>query len=119
MCSTMALLSYLICHSDNFPCLGFCIDFWRLIKVAEMTKNVSNETILFLHDTLKSAPISLHFIFMQLATVLVMRQVPLERDINIAVNGPFWVEVATPEHPFTAMLISRSRGPCLIARYLP
>ena len=26
---------------------------------------------------------------------------------------PFWVEVANPEHPFTAMLISRSRGTCL------
>ena len=39
---------------------------------------------------------------------------PLERDINIAVNGPFWVEVANQEHPFTAMLISRSRGTCLI-----
>ena len=43
-----------------------------------------------------------------------MRQVPLEHDINIAVNGPFWVEVANQEHPFTAMLISRSRGTCLI-----
>ena len=43
-----------------------------------------------------------------------MRQVPLERDINIAINGPFWVEVANPEHPFTAMLISYSRGTCLI-----
>ena len=39
---------------------------------------------------------------------------PLERDINIAVNGPFWVEVVNPEHPFTTMLISRSRGTCLI-----
>ena len=39
---------------------------------------------------------------------------PLERDINIAINGPFWVEVANPEHPFTAMLISRSNGTCLI-----
>ena len=36
-----------------------------------------------------------------------MRQVPLERDYNIAMNGPFWVEVANPEHPFTSMLISR------------
>ena len=44
-----------------------------------------------------------------------MRQVPLECDINIAVSGPFWVEVANPEHPFTAMLISHSRGTCLIA----
>ena len=43
-----------------------------------------------------------------------MRQVPLERDINIAINDPFWVEVANQEHPFTAMLISRSRGTCLI-----
>ena len=43
-----------------------------------------------------------------------MRQVPLERDINIAVNGPLWMEVANPEHPFTAMLISLSRGTCLI-----
>ena len=39
---------------------------------------------------------------------------PLERDISIAVNCPFWVEVANPEHPFTAMLISRSRGTYLI-----
>ena len=44
-----------------------------------------------------------------------MRQVPLEHDINIAISGPFWVEVANPEHPFTAMLISCSRGSCLIA----
>ena len=36
-----------------------------------------------------------------------MRYVPLERDINIAINGSFWVEVANPEHPFTAMLMSR------------
>ena len=39
---------------------------------------------------------------------------PLERDINIALNGPFWVEVANPEHPFTAMLISCATGTCLI-----
>ena len=45
-----------------------------------------------------------------------MRQVPLVRDINIAVNGPFWVEVVNQEHPFTAMLISRSRGTCLIGK---
>ena len=43
-----------------------------------------------------------------------MRQVLLERDILIAINGPFWVEVAHPEHPFTAMLISRFRSTCLI-----
>ena len=46
---------------------------------------------------------------------ITMRQVPLERDINIAVNGPFKVKVANPEHPFTAMFISRSRGTCLIS----
>ena len=34
--------------------------------------------------------------------------------INIAANGPFWVEVANPEHPFRAMLISCSRGTCFI-----
>ena len=45
----------------------------------------------------------------------VMRE-PLEGDINIAVNGPFWVEVAYPEHPFTAMLISHSRGPASLPR---
>ena len=44
-----------------------------------------------------------------------MRQVPLERDIKIAVDGSFWMEVANQEHPFTAMLISRSQGTCLIA----
>ena len=47
-----------------------------------------------------------------------MGQVPLERDINIAVNGLFWVEVANPEHPFTAMLISCSRSTCLIGPIL-
>ena len=41
-------------------------------------------------------------------------QMPLERAIYIAVNGPFWVEVANPEHPFMAIMISRSRGTCLI-----
>ena len=44
-----------------------------------------------------------------------MRYVPLERDINIAVNGSFWVEVANQEHPFTAMITSHSRGTCLIS----
>ena len=47
-----------------------------------------------------------------------MRQVPLECDINIAVNGPFWVEVANPEHPFTAMMISCSRGTYLICKMI-
>ena len=42
---------------------------------------------------------------------------PLERDINIAINGPFWVEVVNPEHPFTVILISRSRGTCLIESF--
>ena len=46
-----------------------------------------------------------------------MRQVPLERDINIAINGHFWVEVVNPEHPFTAMLISRFRGTYYIVIY--
>ena len=41
---------------------------------------------------------------------------PLECDINIAINCTFWVEVANPEHPFTAMLISHYRGTCLIGR---
>ena len=43
---------------------------------------------------------------------------PLECDINIVINGPFWVEVANQEHPFTAMLISHSRGTCLIVNVL-
>ena len=43
----------------------------------------------------------------------IMREVPAECDVNIARNGPFWVEVANPEHPFTAILISLSRGTCL------
>ena len=38
----------------------------------------------------------------------------LEHNINIAINGPLWMEVANPEHPFMAMLISLSRGTCLI-----
>ena len=45
-------------------------------------------------------------------------QVPLECDINTAINGPFWVEVANPEHTFKAMLIPHSRGTCLIVPLL-
>ena len=44
---------------------------------------------------------------------------PLHHDINIAINGPFWVEVANQEHPFTVMLISRSISTCLIAAEVP
>ena len=47
-----------------------------------------------------------------------MMQVPLECDINTAINGPFWVEVANPEHTFKAMLIPHSRGTCLIVPLL-
>ena len=43
-----------------------------------------------------------------------MKEVSLERDINIAKNGPLWVEFVNPEHPFTAMLISRSSCTCPI-----
>ena len=39
-----------------------------------------------------------------------MRQVPLERDINIAVNGCSGFSTSTQKESFTAMLISRSRG---------
>ena len=44
-----------------------------------------------------------------------MRQVPLERDINIAVNGCSGLATSTQKGPFMAMLISRSRGTYLIA----
>ena len=44
---------------------------------------------------------------------------PLKCDIKIARNGPFLVEVANQEHPFKAMLISHSRGTCLIVWFLP
>ena len=43
-----------------------------------------------------------------------MRQVPLERYINIAVNGCSGLATSTHKGPSTAMLISRSRGTCLI-----
>ena len=45
-----------------------------------------------------------------------MRQVPLKRDINIAVNGFSGFATSTQKWPFTAKVISRSRGtcPCLI-----
>ena len=43
-----------------------------------------------------------------------MRQVPLEQDINIAVNGPSLVVNLRQERLFMAMLISRSRGIFLI-----
>ena len=44
-----------------------------------------------------------------------MRQVPLERDINIAVNGCSGFATSTQKEPFMAMVISRSKGTCLIA----
>ena len=43
-----------------------------------------------------------------------MRQVPLECDISIAVIGLFLVRNLHEEWPFMAMLISCSRGTCLI-----
>ena len=43
-----------------------------------------------------------------------MRQVPLERDINIAVNGCSGFATSTQKGPFMAMLLSRSRGTYLI-----
>ena len=43
-----------------------------------------------------------------------MRQVPLERDINIAVNGCSGFATSTQKGPFTAMLISRSKGTYII-----
>ena len=45
---------------------------------------------------------------------LTMRQVPLERDINIVVNGCTGFATSTQKGPFMAMLISRSRGTYLI-----
>ena len=47
-----------------------------------------------------------------------MRQVPLERDINIAVNCLFLVLNLQQERPFMAMSISRSRRTYLISTIL-
>ena len=41
---------------------------------------------------------------------MTMRQFPLERDINIAVNGCSGFATSTKKGPFMAMLISCSRG---------
>ena len=43
-----------------------------------------------------------------------MRHVPLERDINIAVNGCSGFATSTQKGPFMAMSISHSRGTYLI-----
>ena len=43
-----------------------------------------------------------------------MRQVPLERDINIAISGCFEFATSTQKGPFMAMLISCSRDTYLI-----
>ena len=45
-----------------------------------------------------------------------MRQVPLERDINIAVNGCSGFATSTQKVPSMEMLISNSRGTYLIGR---
>ena len=47
-----------------------------------------------------------------------MRQVPLEGDINIAVNGYSGFATSTQKGPFMAMLISHSRGTYLIANFI-
>ena len=44
-----------------------------------------------------------------------MRQVPLNRDINIAVNGGSVWRLQNKNGPFTAMMILRSRGTCPIS----
>ena len=44
----------------------------------------------------------------------IMRQVPLECDINIAVTGCSGFATSTQKGPFTAMLIYRSKGTYLI-----
>ena len=44
-----------------------------------------------------------------------LRQVPLECDINIAVNGCSGFATSTQKGPFMAMLISHARGTYLFA----
>ena len=56
----------------------------------------------------------LHYLFLQTEQSTGMRQVPLERDIKIAVNGCSGFATSTQKGPFAAMLISRSRGTYLI-----
>ena len=43
-----------------------------------------------------------------------MRKMPLERDINIAINSRSWRRFTTKDGPFMAMLISCSGGTYLI-----
>ena len=52
--------------------------------------------------------------FLPHAHLILMGQVPLERDVNIAVNGCSGFATSTQKGPFTAMLISLSRGTYLI-----
>ena len=58
-----------------------------------------------IHTTLKE-PFS--------AALYIMRRVPLEREINIAVNGCSGFATSTQKGPFMAMLTSCSRGTYLI-----
>ena len=46
--------------------------------------------------------------------LIAMRQVPLERDINIALNGCSVFATSTQKGPFMVMLISHPRGTFLI-----
>ena len=48
------------------------------------------------------------------ALTQVMWQVPLERDINIAINCGSWWRLPTKNGPFMAMLITYFIGTCLI-----
>ena len=55
-----------------------------------------------------------HAEFQSFLVAVPMRQVPLECDINIAVNGCSGFATSTQKGPFMAMLISCSRGTCFI-----
>ena len=48
-----------------------------------------------------------------------VRHMPLECDINIAVNGCSGFATSTQKGPFMAMLLSRSRGTYLIRNSIP
>ena len=107
---------------SNFPYSAIVLKTIAIIFmcVAQVLPTLVREHVWYHHFF---QALIMFFLHVQLANVLLtlgpnigkeMRQVPLERDINIAINGQFLVRNLHQERPFMAMLISRCRGTCLI-----
>ena len=116
------LLLLLLDKSHSFSLVSWlCQAILHLIKKHYQPFSSSKESTCRSWDrqTTKSSPpqMTLESPALPLVYFGSMRQVPLERDINIAVKGCSGFATSTQKGPFMAMLISHSRGTYLIDNY--